>query len=373
MKKYAITLLTLALLTSCQTKKLETFSNTSITAGFDTFVSIKTVADSQEQFDEYFTTSIDKFEYLNQLFDIYNSYTGINNLKTINDNAGIAPVKVDQPIIDLLLYSKEFYDISGGEFDITIGATLKVWHEYREAGLMSMNAGTFGGIPTKEELDEAAACRGWQNVEVDDENDTVFINNPCTSLDVGGIAKGFAAEIIANDLSAENVSSGFVNAGGNVRTIGTKWDDSPWVVEIQNPDGAGEYLTVSRKGTSSFVTSGDYQRYYIADDGNFYHHIIDPQTNFPATYFHSVTIITTHSDVADALSTTLFTLSYEDGLQLIEDYNTANPETPVSAVWLTDTNQATSIQSDHQIKVGNYIAFYTADLADSLTLKGTAK
>lgn len=373
MKKYGLMFLTLALLTSCQTKKIETFSNTSVTAGFDTFISIKTVADSQEQFDGYFKTSIDKFEYLNKLFDIYNTYDGINNLKSINDNAGIAPVEVDQPIIDLITYAKEFYDLSGGEFDITMGSVLKIWHQYRDEGMMLMQEGKFGDIPTYDELNTASACRGWEFIEVDDDNNTVYINNPCTSLDVGGIAKGFAAEVIANDLIEDNVTSGFVNAGGNVRTINTKWDNSPWVVEIQNPDGAGDYLTVSRKGTSSFVTSGDYQRYYIANDGNFYHHIIDPQTNFPATYFHSVTIITTHSDAADALSTTLFTLSYEEGLNLIDEYNKLNPDTPISVVWLTDENQAATIDSENVIKVGNYTAYYTADLKDSLTVKSATK
>lgn len=373
MKKLGFILLVLALCVGCQTKKVETFSNTSVTAGFDTFISIKTVADSQEQFDSYFTNSIEKFEYLNKLFDIYNTYPDVNNLKTINDNAGIAPVEVDQYIIDLLNLSKEFYDLSGGEFDITMGSVLKVWHKYRELGLMAMNEGELGKLPSSEELETATACKGWEFVEIDDENNTVYINNPCTSLDVGGIAKGFAAEVLANDLIEEEIPSGFVNAGGNVRTINKKWDGSPWVVEIQNPDGAGSYLTVSRLGSASFVTSGDYQRYYIAEDGKFYHHIIDPKTNFPATHFHSVTIITENSAVADALSTTIFTLPYEEGSALISKYNQDHPDKPVSAVWLMDQAQANEIKNDHQLVVGNYIAVYTEDLKDSLVVKDPAK
>lgn len=356
----------LSLLAGCQSKKLETYSNTSITSGFDTFISIQVTTESQEKFDEYFQISIDKFEELNKYFDIYHTYDGVNNLKTINDQAGIAAVEVDQSIIDMLNVAKEFYDYSDGELDITMGALLQVWHKYREEGLLYMGEGELGRVPSTEELEKAKACSGWEYIEVDDENNTVFINNPCVSLDVGGIAKGFAAEVIAKELESHGVTIGVVNAGGNTRTIGTKQDDKPWRVQIENPEGNGSTLIVERKGTASFVTSGDYQRYYIADDGNIYHHIIDPRTNFPADHFHSVTIITPNSAVADALSTTIFTLPYEEGLALITKYNEEHPDTPVSAVWLMDANH--EVETNNKLVAGNYLCVYTEDLKDSLQI-----
>lgn len=364
MKKIVVFIMVLALLAGCQTKKLETFSNTSVTAGFDTFISIQVLTESKEKFDEYFERSIKKFEELNQYFDIYHTYDGVNNLKTINDQAGVAPVQVDQSIIDMLHVAKEFYDYSDGELDITMGALLKVWHKYREEGLLYMSEGELGRVPSKEELEEAKACSGWQYIEIDDEKDTVFINNPCVSLDVGGIAKGFAAEVIAKDLESQGVTTGVVNAGGNTRTIGTKQGDKPWRVQIENPEGKDSTLIVERKGTASFVTSGDYQRYYIAEDGNTYHHIIDPRTNFPADHFHSVTIITPDSAVADALSTTLFTMTYEEGLALLSKYNQEHPDSPVSAVWLMDANH--KVETDNKLIAGNYLCVYTDDLKDSI-------
>ncbi|MEF9968174.1 MAG: FAD:protein FMN transferase [Longicatena sp.] len=366
MKKILVLIMVLTLCVGCQNKKLETYSNTSIDAGFDTFITIQAQAESQEKFDEIFTISIDKFKELNQYFDIYHTYEGVNNLKTINDQAGIAPVEVDQSIIDMLNVAKEFYDLSDGELDITMGALLKVWHKYREEGLLYMNEGEFGRIPSLEELEAAKACSGWNNIEIDDEKNTVYINNPCVSLDVGGIAKGFAAESIATELESIGVTTGVVNAGGNTRTIGTKQGDKPWRVQIENPEANGTTLVVESKGTASFVTSGDYQRYYIAEDGKFYHHIIDPRTNFPADHFHSVTIITPNSAVADALSTTLFTLPYEEGLALINKYNNEHPDAPVSAVWLMDPNQ--EVLSENTMMAGNYLCVYTDNLKDSIEL-----
>lgn len=369
MKKSTISLLILTLLTGCTTQKATVFSNTSVTAGFDTYISIQASATSQEEFDGYFDESINDFIELNQLFDIYHTYENVNNLKTINDQAGKEPVVVDQLIIDLLNISKEFYDISSGEFDITMGAILKVWHNYREEAKLLLESGSLGKLPSQEELDSAAACTGWQYIEVNDDDNTVFITNPCVSLDVGGIAKGYAAEVIAQNLEAKNIKTGVVDAGGNNRTINEKLDGSPWRVGVQNPDGNGSLLVIEKKGTSSFVTSGDYQRYYVAEDGKFYHHIIDPRTNYPADHFRSVTIVTENSAVADALSTTLFTLPYEEGLQLIEDYNIAHPDTPVSAIWISDKDK--KIDSVNTIEVGNFSCTYTEDLKTSIQVKAS--
>lgn len=367
MKKYSVLFMILVLLTGCTSEKLTMYSNTSVTSGFDTYVSIQASAKSQEEFDGYFNESIEDFLELNQLFDIYHIYESVNNLKTINDQAGIEPVVVDQMIIDLLNMSKKFYEISNGEFDITMGAVLKVWHNYREEAQALLESGEFGKLPTQEELETAAACTGWQYVEINDDDNTVFITNPCVSLDVGGIAKGYAAEVIAQNLESKNIKTGVVDAGGNNRTINTKLDGSPWRVGVQDPGGNGSLLVIEKKGTSSFVTSGDYQRYYIAEDGKFYHHIIDPRTNFPANHYRSVTIVTQNSAIADALSTTLFTLPYDEGLKLIEDYNLVNPDTPVSAIWITDKDK--KLDSPNTIEIGNYSCTYTEDLKNSIQIK----
>lgn len=362
MKKLSLILGLSLLLVGCQTNKPNTssFSNITVSAGFDTYFSLRVETTSQEQFTEYFEQSVDSFTNFNELFDIYHTYPDINNLKTINDSAGISEVEVDPALIDLLLMSKEFYDLSNGEFDITLGSVLQVWHKYRELN--------DGSLPTADELDASLACTGWEYVEINEDKNTVFITNPCVSLDVGGIAKGFATEQIAQDLISEDIVMGVVDAGGNNRTIHDKLDGSPWRVGIQNPGGSGSILIVSRTGSSSFVTSGDYQRFFVGEDDIKYHHIIDPKTAYPANYFRSVTVVTEDSAVADVFSTLLFTNSYEDGLKIIQSYNESFPEKPVSAIWVLDKDKKAEISSSTFIELDNYICLYTEDLTEHIDI-----
>lgn len=342
-------------LTACtQKQEAQTFSNMSLDVGFDSFLQYQETSFNKEEFDTHFNQSTALFKYYNNLFDIYNDYEGLTNLKTINDNAGIKPVKVDTAIIDMLKQAKYFYDISNGEFDITMGNLLKVWHTYRTEGIAQNSEGKPGRIPEQSVLEEAAKFRGWDSIEINETENTVFINNPNVSLDVGGIAKGFAAELVAKKLSKENIVHAVINAGGNNRTLGPKYDRSDWRVRIQNPAGNENLLIVSRPGAQSFVTSGDYQRFYYTEDGQIYHHIIDPATNFPAKNFRSVSIITEDSGAADCLSTTLFTLSYEDGLKVLEAYRKDHPNTTCEAIWILDKSQsidAVNLKETSQFKI----------------------
>ncbi len=343
---------------------LTKYSNITLDAGFDTFISLQEYTDSQETFDAHFQTVTELFTYYNNLFDIYNTYEGMNNLKTINDNAGIQPVEVDPVLIEMLQEAKQFYDISGGEFDITMGALLQVWHQYREAGIAANEEGQYGTLPSQEELEEAARHRGWDCVEIDTENNTVYITDPEVSLDVGGIAKGFATEKVAQALESENLIGAAINAGGNNRTLGDKYDGSDWRVRIQNPDGGEKSVVVSFPGVGSFVTSGDYERYYIAEDGQRYSHIIDPSTLYPADRYRSVTIITKDSGAADCLSTTLFTLSIEEGRQVLQEYEELTGNA-AEAVWILDADKAVE---DANSRISNGFCYvWTDGLSDRLT------
>ena len=154
---------------------------------------------------------------------------------------------------------------------------------------------------------------------IDEEAGTVYISDPDMSLDVGAIGKGYATERAAEMLISRGVNSYVLNIGGNIRAIGEKVTGDGWVTGITNPNKLSDesFITkVSIKNTS-LVTSGDYERYYYAD-GVKYHHVIDPETLMPAAYFSSVSIFTLDSGLADVLSTALFCMSYEDGLELVE-------------------------------------------------------
>ena len=133
-----------------------------------------------------------------------------------------------------------------------------------------------------------------------------------------------------------------MDAGGNICTINNKPGNQDWRVGIRNPSGNGSLAIVELPGSAAFVSSGDYERFYAAEDGSVYHHIIDPQTLFPATYYHQVTIITENSGFADTLSTALFTMSYQDGLALIERFRNAYPDQPIEVMWVMDPDQVPS-------------------------------
>ncbi len=366
------TALCAALLTGCSnppssavSEKITSYSNTSLNAGFDTVLFYREMGYDQGPMEENFNALCSLFTRYNSLFDIYNDYDGINNIKTINDNAGIEPVKVDQEILDLLHLAKDFYDWSGGEFDVTMGAILKIWHEYRTEGIALNEKGEYGAVPSDEELEAVSGCRGWDKIEIDDEAGTVYITDPCVSLDVGGAAKGFATELAAKKLEANaDIMTAAINMGGNNRTINSKPDGTTWNVRIQHPDGGDRLVLVSHYGSISFVTSGDYERFYYAEDRNRYHHIIDPHTLKPADLYRSVTIITPDSGAADCLSTALFTLSVEEGKELLAKYTEATGN-EADAIWILDKSKPHDGLEGKEYQ--DYFLTWTEGLNESLT------
>lgn len=281
---------------------------------FDTVTTIVGKADSEESFRMISQSIHDELLEYHQLFDIYNDYDGIANLKTINDNAGIAPVNVDERIIALLKDCKTFYEATGGKVNVAMGSVLQLWHEARNDGI---NDPANAYLPKREQLEAAAEHMDLSAVILDEAASTVFISDPLVRLDVGAIAKGWAAQRVC-----ESAPSGLlISVGGNVCATGPKDEaETPWVVAVQNPDGGEEHLHTLYLSSGSMVTSGDYQRAYVVD-GELYHHIIDPNTLYPSTHWRSVTIVCADSGLADALSTALFVLPLEEGQQLIQRFD----------------------------------------------------
>ena len=253
----------------------------------------------------------DGLKYYHQLFDIYNDYDGIANIKTINDNAGKSAVKVDRAIIDLLLDCKRYCELTDGKVNVAMGSVLELWHDARSDGIRDpMNA----ALPDADALKEAAKHVSLDSVIISEADSTVFITDPDLRLDVGAVAKGWATQRIA-----ESMPSGMlISVGGNVCATGPKLDDgTPWIIGIKDPDDSSSNLHTLYLSLGAVVTSGDYQRYY-AVDGKIYHHIIDPETLMPAARWRSVSIICSDSGLADALSTGLFLMDLEDGMRLAE-------------------------------------------------------
>ena len=182
--------------------------------------------------------------------------------------------------------------------------------------------------PEAEALAEANLHTDISSLEIDAENCTVRISDPLASIDVGALGKGYATEKAAQYLKDLGTESYVLNIGGNIRIIGTKVDGSGWKTGIKNPADTSTFASYITISDTSCVTSGDYERYFMVG-GKKYHHIIDKDTLMPADYFSSVTIITPDSGLADALSTALFSMSYEDGLALVQKLG------GVDVLWIT--------------------------------------
>ena len=211
-RKMISLILTAVLLTGCAMQQTATSQNryqATILELFDTVTSIVGYAETEEEFEKITAKIYDQLETYHQLFDIYNDYEGIHNIKTINDQAGISPVEVDPIMIEFLQDCKEYYDMTDGVVNVAMGSVLSLWHETRNAGI---NDPENAKLPDEKALKEAAKHCSFDTVIIDEESSTVYLEDPEQSLDVGAIAKGWATQRVC-----ENAPTGLlVSVGGNV-------------------------------------------------------------------------------------------------------------------------------------------------------------
>ena len=282
---------------------------------FDTVSYVYNYAgDPAERFEELSAGVSGILTEYHQLFDIYHEYSGINNLCTVNRLAGGDPLPVDPKLIEFLRYAEDLYVQTDGEMNILLGPVLKIWHDHRTAATEDPSTAS---LPAQEDLDGANRYTDFSLLEIDSENNTIRLTDPNAAIDVGALGKGYATEKAAQYLEQQQAKGYVLNIGGNIRIIGTKPDGSGWRTAVKDPeDPENSYAAILDIADTACVTSGDYERFF-AVKGKQYHHIIDPDTLWPAEQFSSVTIITRDSGLADALSTALFCMSYEDGLALV--------------------------------------------------------
>lgn len=309
-----------AFFTSCRKEETIEVRSKTVYSYFDTVTFIYSYAnDSEETFSANAKIIEDILRDYHKMLDIYNQYDGMNNLCTVNLNAGKDPVKVDRRLIDVLLFSKKLCEITEGKMDIMMGSVLSLWHDAR------LSEPQF--LPSDEALAEASKHMGFGLLEIDEDNLTVRITDPEASIDVGAIGKGYATEAAAKALEERGVSGYVINSGGNLRCIGNKADGSKWVAGIKNPSDPETLAVKLEISDCACVTSGGYER-YLQVDGKRYSHLIDKATLRPASFHGSVSVITHDSALADALATGLFCMSYEDGLALVRSLE------DVQCIWI---------------------------------------
>ena len=283
---------------------------------FDTVTTFLAYTKDEEEFNHYMKVLKDELKIYHELYNSYDAFDGVNNFRTINDNAGKKPVKVDPKVIELIEYSKKMYELTNGKINIAMGSLLGLWHDYRE---MSIDHPDKAAIPAESMLVKASKHKDIDSIEVDEKAGTVFIKDPDVKIDIGAIGKGYATKIIAHKLEAEGLKHGILSVGGDDVLIGDnpQSDNSFFRIAIQNPDLEDKdnpYSSIVTLKNTSVVTSGDYQRYFMVN-GKRYHHIIDPATMYPSTRWRSVSVILDDIAKADTISTYLFIIDQKEGLE----------------------------------------------------------
>lgn len=281
---------------------------------FDTVIIVIGYTENQAEFDEFAAIIYDRMQALHCLYDIYHEYEGINNLYTVNKNAGIAPVAVEPEIIDMLRLAVEWHDLSGGVVNIALGPVLRIWSAYRLEGKE---------LPPMDELKSAAQMTDIAALIIDEDAGTVFLSQPGMSLDVGSIAKAYATDLAVKEAVDAGMQSILISAGGNIVSHGKPLDGmrDVWSIGIQNPDldenNLNDIIDTVFLTDSSVSCSGGYWRYYMVEE-QLYHHIINPDTLMPANRYKQVAVIHEKSGIADLLSTALFIMPHPEGAKLAE-------------------------------------------------------
>lgn len=285
----------------------------------DTFVSVTLYGESDE-------TLLEKpFERIKELEKQLTAYDSASDLGLIKENAGIQAITVSEDTFKIIAESLNYSKLSQGKFDVTINPLVDLW---------GIHSPEVRNPPKEEAIAEAIAKIDFEKIELDEGQKTVYLTEPGMSLNLGAIAKGYIADEMMSVLKDQSVKHALINLGGNVLVLGGKDNKTPFGIGVEDPLNPGQgYLGVVSMVTGSVVTSGNYERYFTDVEGRRYHHILDPDTGYPTeTGINQVTVLTSESIDADALSTTLFLLGAKEGMALVKSLD------QVEAIFVTETN-----------------------------------
>jgi thiamine biosynthesis lipoprotein len=238
-----------------------------------------------------------------------------SDVARINANAGLKPIEVHEETFNVIKKALYYSELTNGKFDITIYPIARLW------GIGTENA----RVPDKTQIQGLLPLVNYRNVILDANNMTVFLSNKGMGIDLGGIAKGYAADEVARIIREAGINYAIINMGGSITTVGNRPDKNPWRIGVRNPraeDGDPEHIAVIESSDTSILSAGDYERFIVdvyKETGVRYHHIFDPFTGFPAdTGVIATTVVSRSAVEADALSTAMLVMGVEDGISLIE-------------------------------------------------------
>lgn len=290
--------------------------------------------------DEIARIAINEIKRLETLMSFFIPSSEVNRL---NFAAGHDEILLSEDTYQVIKMAKEYSKLCDGAFDITMAPVIKLW------GIFSKNE----RVPLKSEIDNTLCLPNYKDIILNEEKMSAKLFREGQMVDLGAIAKGYTADRIIEIYKQNRVKSGFVNLGGNVLTLGNKPDGSPWSIGLQNPfETRGNCLGSIEVSDETVVTSGDYVRYFEENKVK-YHHILDPKTGYPAdSGIISATVIGKNSMEADALSTAVFILGLEKGMELIN--KTKGVEvifiTSKKEIYITDgiRDRVTFVETDNE-------------------------
>ncbi|HHY92928.1 MAG TPA: FAD:protein FMN transferase, partial [Firmicutes bacterium] len=245
---------------------------------------------------------------MRRIADLMNADDPQSEVSRVNANAGQRPVRVSPETFQLLQLAQRYAQLSDGAFDVTVRPLVVLWGIGKKDKY----------VPSDADIARARSLVNYRDLVLDEATRTVYLKRPGMGIDLGGAAKGYAADRARDVLVRAGIRSALIDAGGNIWAVGKRPDGQLWRIGIRNPrpEHGGELLAVLPSEDLTLVTSGDYERYFMKS-GVRYHHIFDPHTGRPARRAISATIVGKNSGEADILSTTVFVLGPERGLELI--------------------------------------------------------
>jgi len=265
---------------------------------------ITVVGDDPLWVDKRIDDAVEEIKRIEKLFTTFDESSQTN---LINRKAGIAPVKVDREMYDLIERSKKISTLTQGAFDITYGSIDKrLWNFDK----------TMTSLPDAQTAKKLVRLINYRNVILDEKNCTVFLKEKGMRIGFGGIGKGYAAEKAKSLLQQKGVKSGIINAAGDLTAWGHQPNGKPWTIGIADPNTTKQAFSFLEITNTSIATSGNYEK-FILIDGKKYSHTIDPKTGLPVRGIKSVTIICPNAEIADAMATPVMIMGIKTGLDML--------------------------------------------------------
>lgn len=227
----------------------------------------------------------------------------------VNQHAGIRPIQVTDEVFELTKRALQYSQMSDGAFDISIAALDKIWRF----------DGSMDELPTTDEIALSIRNVGYENIILDDTKNTIYLKNKGMKIGFGSIGKGYAADKARELMISNGITSGIINAAGDIACWGTQADGKPWKIGIRNPFKRHGIAKILKLKNTAVATSGSYEKYAEINSKR-YSHIIDPQTGYPASGLTSVTVFGPSTEFANALSTTIMVVGYREGKKLLKQF-----------------------------------------------------